>query len=295
MGKGYATDEMLWLAGEWKAAVPSAVFSGIVGDANHLYGYHLSYIILPGGDYSKQLAGDRNNVDVEASDALDMSMPRADMIRVTNLVYASWKRQDDLRLNYWREIIGTRDGVNVIYMDTQSGGQGTSDSSHLWHMHCGGLRSNVHNMWAMRALLSIVKGESWETYKANNPSDPMVLASLNKPVPAPPPPPPPRPKAPAWPLRYDHWFGDINGPDKSHGGYYSSERWAIIEIQKALIRKGYARTYGGAVVRDVNSGWADGKFDRLTIEAVARWQRAEVPGTQYFGQVWSDDWAKLLG
>lgn len=101
---------------------------------------------------------------------------------------------------------------------------------------------------------------------------------------------PPSSGAPAWPLREDHWFGDINGPDQSHGGFYENERQWVRMIQQALIRKGYVPG-----ITDPNHGWADGKFEQPTIKAVAQWQRDHMRGTTYFGQVWSDDWAKLLG
>lgn len=96
--------------------------------------------------------------------------------------------------------------------------------------------------------------------------------------------------APAFPLPRDHWFGDIKGPDRSHGGFYASERPWVQMIQRALIRKGYVPG-----ITDPNSGWADGLFEQPTVDAVARFQRAEMPGTTYYGQVWWDDWAQLLG
>jgi hypothetical protein len=43
-----------------------------------------------------------------------------------------------------------------------------------------------------------------------------------------------------------------------------------------------------------DDGWADGKFEQPTIEAVTRFQRAHLPGTQFYGQVWSDDWVVLF-
>lgn len=107
---------------------------------------------------------------------------------------------------------------------------------------------------------------------------------------APAPAPQPPSGAPTWPLREDHYFGDINGPDSSHGGFYASERPWIKLIQQALIRKGYVPG-----VTDPNSSWADGVFEPPTASAVERFQRAEMPGTTYYGQVWSDDWLKLLG
>ena len=87
----------------------------------------------------------------------------------------------------------------------------------------------------------------------------------------------------------NEWFGDINGPNASHGGYYEHERPDIQAIQQRLIAKGYV-----AGITDPNSGWADGLFEQPTIDSVAAFQRAEMPGTQYYGQVWSDDWSQLF-
>jgi len=109
-------------------------------------------------------------------------------------------------------------------------------------------------------------------------------------APAPRPPAQPPSGAPAWPLPRDHYFGLVTGPNESHGGYYQSERPWIRMIQQALIRKGYVPGIG-----DPNSGWADGVFEQPTADAVTRFQRREMPGTTYFGQVWWDDWARLLG
>lgn len=95
--------------------------------------------------------------------------------------------------------------------------------------------------------------------------------------------------APPWPLPRDHWFGLITGPAKSHGGYYEWERPYVRLIQQAVVRKGHVPG-----VTDPASGWVDGLFEQPTADAVASWQRAEMPGTEFFGQVWSDDWPKLL-
>lgn len=111
-----------------------------------------------------------------------------------------------------------------------------------------------------------------------------------------PPPIPPAPPIPAWPLPLNHWFGDVNGPEASHGGFYDHERGLIKLIQAALIRKGFARWLDGTrVVGDPNNNpWTDGVFGPETISAVTAWQKANMPGTTYYGQVWWDDWAKLL-
>jgi peptidoglycan hydrolase-like protein with peptidoglycan-binding domain len=193
----YATNEMMWLAHAWENAVGSAVFSGIVGDRSHTYGYHRAANEISSSDYSRQLSGDKVDIDVNAADAIDMSHSDADMKTITKRLFDSWKDVNDPRLDYWREIIGTLDGRNVIYMDTQSGHQGTADNSHLWHIHAGGLRHWVHSQHAMEALLSIITGETWASYFART-KDPIGSST---PAPAPPPPPPSHPRWPGRVLR----------------------------------------------------------------------------------------------
>lgn len=93
-----------------------------------------------------------------------------------------------------------------------------------------------------------------------------------------------------FPLPRDHYYGLITGPARSHGGYYDSERAVIKRIQQRLIYKGYVP----AIARDQwLSGWADGKFEKPTFDAVMRFQRAQMPGTTRFGEVWFDDYARL--
>lgn len=175
-----APSTLNWLARQWEAAVAGAIFSGIVGDSQHGYGYHRSYNeVARRGDYSCKLAGDRLNIDPNAACAIDMSHTPAVQREITRRFYNSWKDANDLRLNHVREVIGTLDGRNVIYMDTQSGTQGSADNSHLWHVHVGGLRSNMMTQHAMNAILSIVRGESWAQYAATHLDDPFVHGSAD--------------------------------------------------------------------------------------------------------------------
>ena len=89
-----------------------------------------------------------------------------------------------------------------------------------------------------------------------------------------------------WPLPHNEYFGDINGPEVSHGGFYENERVHVRNIQRWLIIHGYAG--------NVDDRWADGLFEQPTIDAVAAFQRAEMPGTQFFGQVWWDDYEQMM-
>ncbi len=112
--------------------------------------------------------------------------------------------------------------------------------------------------------------------------------------PAPPPPPPhwPDPKLHRpWPsyMPRDEYFGLITGPPQSHGGYYDYERPDVKAIQQELIRQDYVPGHS-----DPNDGWADGIFQPPTADAVTRFQHAKMPGTQFYGQVWWDDWTKLF-
>lgn len=77
------------------------------------------------------------------------------------------------------------------------------------------------------------------------------------------------------------YFGNISGPNESHGGAYTSERPWIELIQKFLNWK-------------LKSGLkVDGIFGLATVAAVSKFQHAYMPHTQFYGQVWFDDWAKM--
>ncbi len=113
---------------------------------------------------------------------------------------------------------------------------------------------------------------------------------------APPPPAPPAPTGPRlrmpWPsyMPTNHYFGLISGPTQSHGGYYAQERPAVQEIQRRLIVLGYVPG-----ITKPSSGWADGKFEQATKDAVARWQRAKYSSsTSRYGEIWIDDWKHLF-
>lgn len=272
----YATAIMKNAANEFAIRI-GAVCSGIVGDSNHNYGYHRAANEVSSSDYSRQLPGDKDSIDWDAADAIDMSMTTSKMILVTNRFYASWKDKNDLRLNYFREIIGTLDGRNVIYMDTQSGKQGTSDSSHLWHLHSAGLRAYVSNVHAWNSWISIAAGESWAQYCQLHPDDPMTRGAVVAPAP------PPRPVPPPFLLPAGHVYGLITGPWWQHGGYYASERPAILRIQNRLQFLGVAPTY---------SGWADGKYERPTFNAV--WEFQKRRGLKVDGLVGPQTWAALF-
>ncbi|RJQ68159.1 peptidoglycan-binding protein [Pseudonocardiaceae bacterium YIM PH 21723] len=86
-------------------------------------------------------------------------------------------------------------------------------------------------------------------------------------------------------LRPGAYFGPLTGPVDSHGGATGWERDQVARIQRRLQELGYAPSH---------EGWADGRFEQETADAVAAWQRDKMPGTTRFGEVWPDDWAILF-
>jgi N-acetylmuramoyl-L-alanine amidase len=81
------------------------------------------------------------------------------------------------------------------------------------------------------------------------------------------------------------FFGLISGPDESHGGINAAERSDVKAIQLRLQVLGFAPNV---------AGWADGIFERPTKDAVTLWQHAHMPETEFFGEVWPDDWSRLF-
>jgi hypothetical protein len=77
------------------------------------------------------------------------------------------------------------------------------------------------------------------------------------------------------------YYGLITGPNESHGGLYASEQPNIRLIQRFLIWN------------EKSHLTVDGVFDSTTASAVSDFQRSCMPGTEFYGQVWFDDWAKM--
>lgn len=93
-----------------------------------------------------------------------------------------------------------------------------------------------------------------------------------------------------FPLASGHYYGDIKGPNESHGGFYPDELPNIAAIQLKLIALGYVPgiTAGTAQAAD----WADGVYEGPTTEAVKRLQAAA--GLEPTGNVGPKTWAALF-
>ena len=248
------------------AAMPQAKLSGIVGDRNHKYGYDRGRSFI-GNDYSTQAADDKAGPG-EAASALDVTLSTADMKAVTTRLIKAVDANDS-RLHCLREFFGTTNGSSVTGRDVRSKRWVSSDSSHLWHVHL-----SFYRKWADSAECKKVA----EVFTGKGSAGGGGTT---------PPKPPPSNKNRPWPkyMPAGHYFGLISGPAKSHGGHYDQEKPDVKAIQQKLQALKFA---------PAGAGWADGKFEKPTADAVTKFQRKHMPGTKYYGQVWSDDWRKLF-
>jgi hypothetical protein len=158
-----ATTSLKWLANEWEKVYKSAVLSGIVGDLAHKKrgGYHISREDQGSGNYSVTRPDDRpGNGPSDRAAAIDMTMNTADMIKCHVRLRESWKnRAKDSRwkyINAWNGWDGKGDAGRY---DVVTGNVGTATADHKWHIHLEIRRKYVNDMNAMKAILSLIKGE----------------------------------------------------------------------------------------------------------------------------------------
>lgn len=132
-------------------------------------GYHNSrdHLPMPGytTDYSILLAADKEGPD-DLGSAIDWTFPEAhngDYSRISKYskrLYAAGKANDP-RTVYMREFFGNTDGdTEVEGWDFTKNQPASSDKSHLWHIHISIHRKWINSVVAMKAILSILSGES---------------------------------------------------------------------------------------------------------------------------------------
>lgn len=158
-----------WLA--FKAFEPSVLLGGIYANKP---GYHNTRNNLPASDYSvREFAADREGPADKAA-AIDLTFPNAQhgdystIEKYSQRLYNSGKDAHDERGNYLREFFGQTDTDGTVEgWDFQKVGNSTSaDTSHLWHIHLSFIRKYVTDPAAFGAVLSILTGESVETWRA---------------------------------------------------------------------------------------------------------------------------------
>jgi peptidoglycan hydrolase-like protein with peptidoglycan-binding domain len=161
-----AIEDVLWPG--MKALEPKSQLGGILARKP---GYHNSRDHLPSDDYSvAQFAVDREGPASEGS-AIDWTFPSAqagnyaDISKYSKRLYAA-RNEGDERTKYIREFFGQIDSDSSVEgWDFSKNRASSSDSSHLWHIHISIHRKYINDAYAMKAILSILKGESLETWR----------------------------------------------------------------------------------------------------------------------------------
>jgi hypothetical protein len=171
-----STTSLNWLANEWEKLYKSAVLSGIVGDLAHKArgGYHISRQDQPKTNYSVIRTDDKpGNGPNDRAAAIDMTMSTADMKKCHVRLRDSWKnRAKDPRWKYINAWNGWDGEGGAGRYDVITGNVSTATSDHKWHIHLEIRRKYVNDMTAMRAILSLLKGEPYSAPKPATPATP---------------------------------------------------------------------------------------------------------------------------
>ena len=167
-----STTSINWLANQWEDVYGSAVLSGIVGDLAHKArgGYHISRQDQPSDNYSVIRADDKpGNGPSDRASAIDMTMSTSDIIKCHKRLRECWKnRDDDPRMKYINAWNGWDGEGDAGRYDVVKGTIGTATSDHKWHIHLELRRKYVNDMNAMKAVLSMLRGESVSTYQGTS-------------------------------------------------------------------------------------------------------------------------------
>lgn len=169
------TAQMQAIYDQFKAIEPGVELGGIYANKP---GYHNSRRGNSSSNYSvAQFAVDREGPD-DAAAAIDLTFPSAqhgDYSKIavySNRLYAAGKANDP-RTTYLREFFGQTDSDgHVEGYDFTKESDSSSDSSHLWHIHISVHRKYVEDPEMVRAVLSILKGETVEQWRSGGGSWP---------------------------------------------------------------------------------------------------------------------------
>jgi hypothetical protein len=159
-----STTSLNWLADNWEAAYSTAVLSGIVGDLAHKArgGYHISRQDQSTTNYSVTRPDDKpGNGPSDRAAAIDMTMSTADIIKCHTRLREIWKnRATDPRMKYINAWNGWDGQGDAGRYDVVTGSISFASPDHKWHIHLEIRRKYVNDMDAMRAILSMLLGES---------------------------------------------------------------------------------------------------------------------------------------
>lgn len=261
------------LADGWEHIFTSAVCSGICGDARHRAqgGYHESRDDNPAGNYSiirpDDVAGRGPN---DAAAAIDMSMSPADMKLATTRLIVVWSNPDDPRRKYLNAFNGWLGSGDAQRWDVVARARKWATPDHKWHVHLEVRRLWVLSAAMVKAVLSILRGETVAQYLAS-----IGVTPIPTPAPAHSPAPAPRPAAPPYPGRVLKRNDQQHNPDPE-----------VRLLQQQMIRRGWT-SIGRA------DGYPGRKFDRT----VRRWQQlCKLTVDGEVGPVtWPTPWTRRLG
>lgn len=141
--------------------------AGIVGDAAHSFGFHLSPNELPAGDYSLRTARDKAGAAKYPNDAsaLDIHFGAQGMVNVTKRLIASANNPSDHRLDCLYEFCGTTNGrtPHPYTVDTNTDDPNNTqgwDSSHVTHVHLSIHRDVCNTFTALSGVADVIAGAS---------------------------------------------------------------------------------------------------------------------------------------
>jgi hypothetical protein len=173
-----APPKLLALVRRLENAIPSAVFSGIVGDSSHTYGFHLSGSQLRWDREDYSLRNDDNWSGARAhpdwASAFDMSMSAGDMTLIHSRIRSSWADPNDDRLAGWYEHVGAIHGrvSRLVSYEPEWGEFFDSDETHTWHEHTSCRRSTLDDQRVMDALYSVWTGQRFAEWAGQGASAP---------------------------------------------------------------------------------------------------------------------------
>lgn len=168
------SEQLRWLADQWEnhCGYKSAVLSGIVPDRAHLDtgGYHCSVEDLKaygnGNDYSNTRPDDRGHNPKHGA-GVDMSMSPADMKRCYLRVKRVWDDKSDTRRRYLNAINTWKGSGDATRLDFYANVTSWATPDHKWHNHLEVRRRWLRDWTAVRAIVSVLKGESHAAWLAS--------------------------------------------------------------------------------------------------------------------------------
>lgn len=255
---------LIQLGHEVAAAHPDFTCLGTIGDQSHVTEGTAS-------DHNPFVKDPRTGVGIVR--AIDIGGPDAELKALRQLLWQAYAETDNRVYEY-----GYMKGCSDNLINNWGLPFGTHvDGGDAGHLHVSVTQSNGNHPAANGYVAAIDDTRPWGITAAGlvapasaaTAPEPAVKLWQGYPVPA------------LIARGTNQYFGLITGPAASHGGYYASERPMVTVLQQRLNACGWATT-------------ADGQFGPATAASVTAFQHAHMPGTQFYGQVWFDDWATLF-